>query len=196
MNQRKSYISPWVALLLAAVVVLGCILAAVGVSYARYRSGTEFERIFSVRESGTVLLGKLDETNTFVQEKSTWVTGDSAMLLDFAISNGADGETYSKVSQQASVRVLAGPGTWDNTLTLTVGDASYVAVPTAIKEGSALYRSFGEGWVLQFLDEKGNELTWSLEGDGWNTVAMQLSLAAELTDTSLLRLQVISEVAT
>lgn len=193
MNQRKSYISPWVALLLAAVVVLGCILAAAGVTYARYRTGSTFDRIFSVRESGTVLLGKMDENGAFLQEQSTWQTVDGITSLDFAISNGTDAENWSKVNQQASIRVLAGPGTWDNSLTLTVGEINYVAVPTAIKEGSALYRSFGEGWVLQFLDEQGNELSWPLSGEGWSTISMKLTLSANLSDTSLLRLQVISE---
>lgn len=195
MNHRKSYISPWVTLLLAAVAVLGCVLAAVGVSYARYRSGTEFDRIFSVRESGTVLLGKLDDADAFVRERNAWTEVDGVMVLDFAISNGTGAKSYSKVDQQAAIRVLAGPGIWDETLTLTVDGIGYVATPTEIQVGSALYRSFGEGRVLRFLDEQGNELTWSLKGDGWNTVQMQLSLAAELTDTSLLRLQVISEEA-
>lgn len=195
MNQRKSYISPWVALLLAAVVVLGCILAAAGVAYARYRSNNAFDRIFSVRENGTVLLGRMDETAGFLQEQSTWQTVDGITSLDFAISNGTDAENWSTVNQQACIRVLAGPGTWDNSLTLTVGEVSYVAVPTAIKEGSALYRSFGEGWVLQFLDEQGNELTWPLSGEAWNAIPMKLTLSANLTDTRLLQLQVISEEA-
>lgn len=194
MNQRKSYISPWVALLLAAVVVLGCILAAAGVTYARYRSDNAFDRIFSVRESGAVFLGRMDENGAFLQEQSTWQTAEGITSMDFAISNGADETSWSQINQQASIRILAGPGTWDNTLTLTVGEVSYVAVPTAIVEGSALHRSFGEGWVLQFLDEQGNELIWPLSGEGWDTIPMKLTLSAELTDTSLLRLQVISEV--
>ena len=193
MNQRKAYISPWVALLLAAVVALGCILAAAGVSYARYRSDNTFDRIFSVRESGTVLLGKTDENGLFLQEQSTWQTVDGITSLDFAISNGTDGENWSKVDQQASIRVLAGPGAWDGTLTLTVGETSYAAVPTAIVEGSALYRSFGEGWVLQFLDAQGNELSFSMDGEVWTTTSMRLTLTADLADTSLLRLQVISQ---
>lgn len=195
MNRRKLYISPWVALLLAAVTVLGCILAAVGVAYARYRSDNTFDRIFSVRESGSVFLGRMDENNTFVQEQSTWQTVDGTASLSFAISNGTDADNRSQVDQQAAIRVLAGPGTWDNTLTLTVNGIRYVAVPTAIREGSALYRTFGEGWILQFLDEAGNEMTWPLSGGAWSSLPMQLSLSAALTDTSLLRLQVIAEEA-
>ena len=193
MNQRKSYISPWIALLLATVVALGCIVAALGVAYARYRESDTFDRIFSVRESGTVCLGRINENGAFVQEQSNWQTADGITSLDFAISNGSDDQNWTEVNQRSCIRVLAGPGNWEQVLTLTVGDVRYTAVPTAILEGSSLYRSFGEGWVLQFLDAQGNELSWPLSGEGWNTIPMKLTLSANLADTSLLRLQVISE---
>lgn len=193
MNQRKSYISPWVALLLAAVAALGCIVAAVGVAYARYRESNTFDRIFAVRESSTVFLGRIDENGAFIQEQSDWRTEDGITSLDFAISNGSDDQNWSKVNQRSCIRVLAGPGNWDQALTLTVGDVQYTAVPTAIVEGSSVYRSFGEGWILQFLDAQGNELSWPLSGEGWSTIPMKLTLSVDLSNTSLLRLQVISE---
>lgn len=193
MNQRKLHISPWVALLLAAVAVLGCVLAAVGVSFARYRSASGWEYQFQAQQSGSVLLGVMDG-GTFTQKESAWVRVDDQLQLHFAVSNGTGADAFAALRQDVSIRVIASLGNWSDKLTLTVGENTYTATATAIRAGSALHRTFGDGWVLRFLDEQGNELHWTLSGAEWESIAMQLTLTGDgLTDTSLLQLQVVGE---
>ena len=196
MNQRKSHISPWVTLLLA-VVIIGCILAATGVSYARYREKETWDREFSVRENGTVLLGIVRD-GVFTQEESAWQSTPSGMQLQFAVSNGKDTSAYQSMDQKIRLRVIGSLGAWSEDsqarLVLTAGQQTYTAEVTRIQEGSALHKTFGDGWIFTFPDAKGDEACWTLPGDTFSYKQMYLSLeGTAMTDTSLLQLQVIGE---
>ena len=64
----------------------------------------------------------------------------------------------------ARVTLLAsiGVGDIDNiSVTLRTDDREYTGVAHKIAPGSELYRRFGPGWQLFFLDEERQELTWT-----------------------------------
>lgn len=198
MNQRKLYTSPGFLMSLAAVLVLGCLIVAVGISYARYRTDESLQYQFQAEQNASVWLWQIDENNAYVQEESIWKTADGQLQLKFAVSNGTDRDHVTSVDQQVRIRVIASLGAWrEDTsadLTLTVDAVEYAVTATPIKQGSALHRSFGDGWVLSFRDAEGKEPTWLLSKDELTYLNMQLSLTSdEVMNTELLQLQVISE---
>ena len=196
MDRRKLHIFPWALLLLASLLAIGSIAVCVGVSFARYRTEAGWEQQFEVRQNGSVLLGQMID-GVFSDTEGTWVRSEGQLTLDFAVSNGT-ADAHSDMDQQVSLRVIASlsAGTQQtlSRLTLTVDGETYTATAEAIRRGSSLYRSFGDGWILRFLGEDGQELSWTLAGDAQNHIEMRLSMDETLLeDTSLLQLQLLGE---
>lgn len=71
---------------------------------------------------------------------------------------------------------------------------SYAAYVMRIPENSALYHSFGDGWVFRFLDDEGQELTWTLEEGKLSCVELNITINGDvLAGTSLFQLQIVAE---
>lgn len=219
MNQRKQNISRWYALGLAALLVAGCLILSIGTTLARYRSDTEKAILFEPRAPITVTVSKpsetlaLDTESAIGWEKQT----DGSMLLNFVVSNAITDakseKTYQEESIEVRVRLVGSLAAWSESETakviLTDGtllksdsqtaepqEKEFTAEVMRIPEKTALYYSFGDGWVFRFLDEEGEELTWILEGGQLSCVEMNITIdSAALTGTSLLQLQIIGEIA-
>lgn len=196
MKRRKFHISPLLLLGLAALLTVGCLMAAVGISFARYRTDVKAGIHFRPDKTAQICLGYVAEDGSFLAQQSSWVTVDETLRLSFAVSNGSSASAFSAVDQQTGVRLIASLGAWQangaEAMTLTVGNQVYTATAQRITEGSALYAQFGDGWVFRFLDAEGREPSWTLPGGSFSCTEMLLQVsAAAISDTSLLQLQVI-----
>lgn len=198
MNPRKFHISPMLTLGLATLLAVGCLLAAVSISFARYRGDYQGGIHFRPDEVAQLHLGYVSD-GAFIPWQSNWVAQNDTMELSFAVSNGKTAAECSREDQRLRLRVIASLGAWEEDgrepITLTVDGKTYTAQVERIQESSALYSQFGEGWVFCFLDAEGKEPTWDLPGGSFCYTEMLLQVsAAAMPDTSLLQLQVIGEV--
>lgn len=197
MKQRKFHISPKLRLVMAALLVAGCLIAAVGISFARYRTEHGDGISFQVDQRGRLVLGSAEE-DVFTTNQTAWASTDSGKQLQFAVANGTSETDRTTVTQKVSIRVIGSLGAWnadsEQKMYLTVAGEQFEAAVIPIVQGTALHTQFGDGWEFRFLDSDGKELTWELDGAQWNYLQMQLSVdTVSVLDTSLLRLQAIGE---
>lgn len=197
MKPRKMHSSPQLLLGLTALLVAGCLLAAVGVSFARYRTEMHNGILFWPDQTAQVYLGYV-ENNTFYSRQTGWTDTGEQLQLSFAIGNGADSGSCAAMDQHVKLCLLASLGAWqadsETIVYLTVGDQTYSAAAQRITEGTGLHTQFGDGWVFRFQDESGAEPEWILPGGQFNFISMRLEMDnAAITDTSLLQLQVVAE---
>ena len=136
-----------------------------------------------------------------------WENKDGEIQLTFAVANGRTDKDYSARDQKVKLRMIGTLGNWlgkvtpELYLTLPMEEGStkqevVKAVATAFPEGSALQRTYGDGWLYVFLDGEGEELSWDLPGKTLSYISLTVSLRGEAPDTylSLLQPQVIAEV--
>lgn len=216
-NQKKNR-TLWLAAALIPILILGCIVAATGGAFARYRADRRATIEFTVRPPDQVYLGMMvqGEEETLVFDptaQGTWKTIDQTRQLEFTIANGIDAETCAKENQRISLRLIGTLGIWDGVdetfkvilqlppeeeegeeATETTELKRIEATVTRIREGSPMYSTFGDGWVFAFFDgedEARQELSWLLEGGTLDTLTLTLILegAAE-EEVSLLQLQI------
>lgn len=206
-------------LLLLLFLCIGCLIAATGITYARYRSESKEELLFEVRESDQVLLGTiqtLQEKDTFVplgdSEQLAWTVDaeSGAASLTFAAANGSDGENYSLKDQAVKLRMLgslnlAAAETLPE-LTVTYkskkvnGDEVEKTVQGEISylvEGTALYHTYGPGYLYIFYEttaEGKEELTWELPGGELSYVTFTIQTIEDASGISgLLQPVIITE---
>ena len=190
MKHRKLY------MLLGILLLVGCLAATIGVAFARYRDYWNRNMGFQADRVGRVQLGTVEEEQ-FSDTVSQWTLADGAWQLSFAAANGMGGEDHADYTQHIHLQVVASQGAWDGekTMVLTVEGQTYTASATPITAGSALHTQFGDGWLIRFLDDNGNEFTGQLSGEAFSFLAMRLSVSVDaVTDTSLLQLRLTSEV--
>lgn len=197
MKPRKTHISPQLLLGLTALLVAGCLLVAVGVSFARYRTEMKNGILFRPDQVAQVYLGYV-ENNTFYNRQAGWTDTGETLQLSFAVGNGANSGSYTNANQSVRLCLLASLGAWqadsDTVVYLTVEGQTYSATAQRIQEGSALHAQFGDGWVFRFQDDSGKEPAWVLPGGQFGYISMLLEMeSAAITDTSLLQLQVVAE---
>lgn len=185
---------------LAVILLAACVLLTVGVTWARYQAGSNTMVSYQAKGPARVFLysaiSQTESGTSFTSfDQAFWEGADGTYSLDFAIGN-SDGDTVSEEPQAVSLRLIASGG-----ITVNMDTALFLYLPeegTAfqgsaqqIAEGTPLYNSFGPGWVFQFRDGEGEELSWSLEGGSLSYISAQLILQdVEITETSLLQVQV------
>lgn len=210
MNRRKLNISTWYSLGLAVVLLVVCLILSTGVTWARYRSEVSKNIYFKVREPIAVCLGQVErgegmpEEGRFVRtDGGSWKLDESGILkMNFAIANGENELSYEERNQEVYIRLIGTLGIQseadDVALKLTYPSADdpekteeVKAKAVRIKAGSAMYATFGDGWMFRFTDKYGEELAWTLEGGALSCMEMELSVeGGALRDTSLLQLQI------
>lgn len=207
MGQTKSH-SPLrygpalLALLLAAALILGT-----GISYGRYRAEIKGDWALTPKASDQVYLCQISsETYDITTSPATWqVNGDNYEMKCY-LTNGSDWDEYAQYDQRATVRLLAGPGVLNgddgaavDLVAHVVGaeeEAAYRAEAIPISYQSALYKTFGPGWVFRFLDADGQEISWELEGGRLNMVSLRFTVSSlELQEETLLQLQVTGDMS-
>lgn len=215
MNRRKLNICRWYALALALVLTAGCMMLSVGTAFARYRLDEEWMLKFVNRAPVAVFLGRMNPDQGFLgdaplQWQEQIIPGDGeqtpqrkAAVLNFAVANYHLGNDFDNGDIQFRVRLIGTLNAWDpaggGTMVLRqkLPDGTLrevAATVTPIGADTPLSHSFGTGWVFQFLDEYGQELTWTLKGGEQSSTELDLILdSTAWLDTSLLQLQVAGE---
>ena len=198
MKQSKSILSGTMWLLL---LLLTCVFLVAGAAWARYQI-KDFQ-IFSYElkdYSFIYLWHSYDEdTASFRSEQSTWQTEGDRKILDFCVSNGT-AEDYAQADQQVKFRLLVSLGAWggieemDTLLRFSQTGESFQGSAQPITADTPVYSTFGEGWVITFCDEEGEEVSWTLEGDELSYLEAQIVVRnVELQSTTLMQLQVIGD---
>lgn len=152
LKPRAIFSAPF-RLMAAGLVLVFCVGISLGVSYARYQRQTPAEVVIQpVTESLSVTA-------------TPWQAEGDTYSTTFSVHNGG-GE-----ARDCSVQLLASLGLKSSDriqLQLVLGDQVYQATAEPIPQGSALYGSFGPGWIYSFTDG-GNELSHTLPtGGDWS----------------------------
>lgn len=205
MQHKRTNRGVWYRLGLLVVVLMTCLLAAAGVTYARYQITESRSVTLQAQDPSYVYLGSLLDGN-FAPGVGRWtLNADGQQQLDFVIGNSSLTEVAQE-DQTARIRAIVSLGAWDGeedlnlVLTAPVPNTDPIeyqvvkATATRISGQSPLYATFGEGWVFRFFGSDGEELSWPLEGGTLSVVSMYMTVEyADLLDTSLIQLQLIGE---
>lgn len=215
MNQRNKKHSLWYSLGLGVLLCIAVLVVSTGTAFARYRTERDKSITFVPRTQDHVLMGVLHTVtaeeatgeikagDVILQQKDTLVCEDvdGGARLTLAIANGTSASDCSERSLKVRLRLAASLSFWDGekpvNLYLAVPSAedpetteSLLAVPVAIEKGTALYRTFGAGWVYTFQGEAG-ELTWNLPGGAFSPVELDITIrGATSEEASLLQPQI------
>lgn len=223
MKLRKMNTS-WLMLGMVLVLLMACFMVVVNPAFARYQVESEGTANLQARPLEQIYLGQMvpgtggEQEPVFDHEiQGKWYALDGVMTLEFAVANGkyedlvdenrevSTIEIFAESDQRAMVRLVASPIVWDGTgefpLTLrapsrtTQGEfEEFQAVLEWIHPDSILYKNFGEGWSITFLDEHGQELSWLLEGGKLSAVEFALTLKGMPADENgQLKLQIVSD---
>ena len=170
---------------------------------------------------GTMIPGENETTVFAPTDQAVWISYKDRTQLDAVVANGSAADDFEARTQKFHVRLVGTIGTWsgDETAAIrilkpgaTVEEPAEPEQPTEqteqtrpaqspwaeatvvrIQPETALYHSFGDGWVFCFVDEiSGRELTWTLEGGQLSCQELCIVIDnGTLTDTSLLQLQIV-----
>ena len=161
--------------LLVMLCVIGALILTVGISQARFRENwTE-----------TLPFQPQGEENLVLHQDSNWVEDQGTRKLTFTLGNtdteASGGQIYVLVSQG-----VEDPDKLE--ITLTAQGRQYTAQAQPIVPGSALHRSFGDGWAYRFLDDQGQEKTWTLQPAQEQTFYLTVESSEQIHYHSLMRL--------
>lgn len=195
MNDRKPRKALYL-LCLAGLLCVGLLAVCVGTAYARYRDERQVGVTFQVREPETVRLGTVLDGVFTPADTLQWAVSDGAAKLEFTVANGESAESYSARDQVAQLTMIGTLGilqdgkTPELSVTYLVQEGEQTQEKTAvgkatpIVEGTALYHSYGAGWVYRFYETVGDEereLTWELPGGQLSWVTLTVKTESELS---------------
>ena len=192
MNRKNKNIFRWSALGLSVLLMTTALLLATGTAWARYRAEIDMLLNFKAKKPVTVSVGQIDsETSEFtIPGELAWEMTEGQQKLRFAVANCEKADEFPKEDQRFQVRLVGGLGIWTGeapaAITLTIhadtadGEPTVVeAQPVRIQEETLMYNTFGDGWIFCFLDEDGEELSWTLEGREFSCRQMDLTIVLE-----------------
>lgn len=193
MKHRKLY------MLLGILLIVGCLVAAIGISFARYRDHWKGNMGFQAEKVGRLHLGTVTN-DTFSAKQAAWEQTESGWQMLFAVGNGISENDHAQIDQRVTLQMVASLGAWSDqsagAIALKVGKTTYTATASRIPTGSALHTKFGDGWVFQFVDTEGNAYIGELSGSAFEFIPMELTInSTPIMDTSLLQLQVTAEIS-
>lgn len=186
MHQHKSRSFARHQLMLAALLLLACFLLLAAATWARYRADEVSYLNYAVKMPESISL----------QTDSGWMFSEQSGVLAFTINNNGDGVGDAP---RVSVRLLASVSIAElagETVQLSIfdgeGSTVYTAQPVSIREGTALYKTFGAGKVYLFRDGEGNEMSWEV---GLFGLPAQLEIIGleKPENPALLQLQVVGK---
>ena len=208
MNQRTPNRIVWYSLVLILVLCIGFGAISAGTAFARYRTELEKSVTFEVQEPEQISLGTLED-KTFTTKEPVWEKVEietepgktkTILQMELAMANGTSDTVFSQQDQRVSLRLLGSVGLWDGEAPVVISllqgkEPSIQATATPIAEGTALYHSFGAGWIFTFQDTEGEELSWNLPGGQFNYVRMTVTIEnAVTTADSLIQTLVVGKV--
>lgn len=178
MNQRKPNRIVWYSLGLVLLLSVAFLVTSTGTAFARYRTERSAKVTFEVREPEQICLGTLALDGSFRKSAPAWNTTGEIPQLNLTIANGTSDTACSPRDQAVSLRLVGSLGleTAPMYLTLPGEETKITATITPITEGTALYHTHGAGWIYTFLDEEGEELSWTLPGGKLSLVSMTVTM--------------------
>lgn len=220
MNQRKTNSSLWYSLGLALLLCIAFLVVATGTTLARYRAERVAKVNFEVRPPEQISMGLVrtvtaQEATAELPEGTVifdpsivpqWQTVEGVTQLSLSIANGISETEFSAGDQSVRFRLIGSLGLWNGAETAKVflllpaengSDTvnKIQATVTPITEGTALYNTYGDGWIYTFQDAEGEELSWTLAGGALSYISLTVTIEdASLTDSVMLQPQVIGEV--
>lgn len=189
--------------LVSAILLLGIATVSVGVTYGRYQSKMAKSVAFSIRVPATIQITE-DSLNAepAMLASDTVSAGDTGPAYGWTLQadgsyqmtvyiNNQNNQGYYPHDIHFSVYLNASlaAGMEGTGVTLIVPNVNgvsqeYVGVKEAFDVNSLLYYEMGEGYQYRFLDGEGEELTWTLSGDGLSELAFTFKLEG-VTDSCL-----------
>lgn len=157
------------SLTLAALCVALVAVTAVGVAHARYNQEV-LTSTFPVTVAGNALqveIGDWTEVKTGQYEATVTVANTTEETVTYGL------------------QVLASLGLGKAVVKL---EDVYTGDRTEILPGSVTEDTFGSGWSFLFQDSQGEELRWEILGK--ETETRKLTISGDLSETTLLRIQI------
>lgn len=142
---------------IAVLLVLIAIALAAANTLGRYVTsfGEDVDFSISSRESVTVYA------------KDQWIDGASTVIISNTTVTTTDGQQTVGVVQKdvsARVRLYIPIDNGIPTVTMVVGTTEYIGYAVPLKEGTEAYAEHGRGYIYQFLDKSGKEVTFDFKG--------------------------------
>ena len=179
-------------LMLAAILLLACVLLLVTATWARYRTDEVSYLDYAAKSP--------DAISVWAAGSGGWSFSGGTGSLSFCVSSDTDGTDSAASTQQVSVRLLVSLSIAElegENVRLSVKDGTdtttCTAVAVPITEGTSLYKTFGAGRVYIFQDEDGKELSWTLAVGTDSVLSAQLEITGlnKPENPALLQLQVV-----
>ncbi len=201
MSRQKTSI----ILKIAVLLLMACLIPAVGITYGRYQStiAAKTWNVTSVSANTIGVYGGAYDApsadNPWQELSKGWTQCDGSATLDFFVANGTWEDDFASRDQTFNISLIAGLSADNVKVSLTYTDVSGAHHTASgkreeIVKGSALYASYGEGWIIKFFETDGTELSLSLAGGELSHQDLTLSVSGT-GDPSLLHLQVTGEYA-
>ena len=199
MSSRKNSLLLRILLLL----LIACIVLAVGVTYGRYHSSiaTASFKFSSVSANTLGFYGGTLTNETINSEWSDistgWTQNADNATLDFFVVNGTSSESFSGRDQTYTVKLISGVSSDPLSVSLSYIDedgdnVELAANPERISEGSAMHGIYGDGWVYSFLNMNVEEISFLLEGGKLNYRNFKLNVSG-VVDPSMFSIYVTSD---
>lgn len=196
MKQLKPNKKAYYLLGLMLFLCIGLCVLSVGTTFARFRDEREQGVLFQVREPERILLGTVKDEVFTQADNLEWVIEDGVAQLTFAVANGVSGESYSTRDQLVRLCMVGSLGIAKDgvipELSVTFvpqrgnsEERTVIAKASPIVEGTALYHSFGSGWLYSFYEttvEGERELTWELSGGKLSYIVLTVKTDSTISD--------------
>lgn len=209
MGRNKRNSAMWIRPAVLAVLLTVSLLLGVGAAWARYQTNLVTYADYSAASAESVFLWSSMETAvdgnsrvvTFDKAPGRWekdpATGEAALY--FHVSNGESSESYAAENMAVRIRLTASlgaalPEEGEAGIMLTVDGVPYTAAVQKLDEDSPIYQTVGAGWMISFVDDKGEEARWTLEGGHLSVLDGMISVE-EMELAGMMTLQVSGEVA-
>lgn len=203
------------------LVVFACLfflVLATGTAQARYRAERDAAAQFQVWEPAQIYLGTVTEAATQSQEGTgdgmvfnpegipSWTSQNGMFTMELAVANGISEEEFYMQDQQFRLQLIGSLGLgmplYFPEIALRVPSETdpetyevFQSTVSRIQEGTTLYHSVGDGWIIQFRNADGEEPSWILKGGALSCQYFTITARDMLSDSSsLLQPQVVAEV--
>ena len=172
-----------------------CLLVlATGTTFARYQAERQESLAFQVTEPQLLFLGTIKEDVFVPTDRLEWVVEDEVATLTFAVANGSAEQGVSTRDQAIQLRMLGSLGIGEEgktpslTATFQTPDGKKQSIKgkaASIKSGSAMYHSYGAGWVYSFYEsttEGTQEVSLELPGGELNYIIITVKVKSNLPE--------------
>lgn len=169
MRKRKLYTLPGIVCLIIMLVLSS------GVAYARFQENV----------TNTLLFQPAMPEHLVLNQQDGWLTQGQISTISFSLNNTGTEQKVGKIYLLVSQGI---PHESDLSVTLKQGENQYNAKAEPITTGTALHKSFGDGWIYRFVDKTGQELLWPINGKGQLICQVTVESKSEVMHHSILRL--------